>query len=69
MRRTDYTNSFKVVALAVRRAFPFVIVQGNAMSPEDLPRIGSFEISFGDAERGCSQLIYSKIKEGKWPSR
>jgi hypothetical protein len=26
-KRSDYINSFKAVALAVRRAFPFVVVQ------------------------------------------
>jgi len=68
-KRADYTNSFKAVALAVRRAFPFVIVQGNPMSPAQKPRVGSFEISFVDAERGTSQIIYSKIEQGQWPSR
>ena len=68
-KRSDYTNSFKAVALAVRRAFPFIIIQGNPMAPAEKPRVGSFEISFVDAERGMSQVIYSKIREGKWPSR
>ena len=68
-KRSDYTNSFKAVAVAVRRAFPFVIVQGNPMSPSEKPRVGAFEISFVDAERGAAHPIHSKIKDGKWPSR
>jgi len=58
-KRSDYTNSFKAVALAVRRAFPFVIVRGNPMAPAEKPRIGSFEISFVDPERGSSQVSSS----------
>jgi stress response protein SCP2 len=67
-KRSDYTNSFKAVAVAVRRAFPFVIVKGNPMSPAEKPRIGAFECAFVDAGRGVSQLLFSKIKTGKWPA-
>ena len=68
-KRSDYTNSFKAVAVAVRRAFPFVIVQGNRTLRSEEPRVGAFEISFVDAERGAAHPIHSKIKDGKWPSR
>ena len=68
-KRSDYTNSFKAVALAVRRSFPFVIVRGNTMEPTERPRVGAFELSFQDPDRKRPVLIYSKIQEGKWPSR
>jgi hypothetical protein len=43
--------------------------QGNPMAPAEQPRVGSFEISFVDVERGTSQLLFSKIQQGKWPAR
>ena len=38
-RHADYANSFKAVSTAVRRAFPFVIVRGNALPPGEQPRL------------------------------
>jgi hypothetical protein len=38
-RRADYANSYKAVANAVRRAFPFVVVRGNALPAGQLPRV------------------------------
>lgn len=52
-KRSDYTNSFKAVALGVRRIFPFIIVQGN---PTDAPRVGSFEVTFVDGNKGELRL-------------